>query len=651
MTSPIDNDALQTTIAALRERLLAARNPQGFWEGHLSSSALSTATAVFALATVDSEKYMSLIERGLRWLCDHQNTDGGWGDTVQSPSNLSTTLLCYSALAVDCGLRTSVGGSVKAEGLGDGSAAFVGSHRQAALDAATPRNPQWIDAVHRAKSWLRCAVGTLEPQAVAKAVEQQYGKDRTFSVPILTMAALAGRLGSGRDAWRLVRPLPFELAVLPHRLYKWLRLPVVSYALPALIAIGQARYEHLQPGNPLTRFVRYLSREKSLRVLTKLQPENGGFLEAAPLTSFVVMSLAASGRTDHDVTRKGVEFLAASIREDGSWPIDTNLATWVTTLSINALSENLKSEISDAHLGALATWLLSCQHQAVHAYTHADPGGWAWSNLPGAVPDGDDTAGALIALHTLLHNFKFQISNSEFPGAAVHAGVEWLLGLQNGDGGVPTFCRGWTKLPFDKSTPDITAHAIAAMSVWLDALPAPLHSRTHGSISRALRYMRDAQRPDGSWAPLWFGNQLAPGQENPTYGTSRALSHLSKCGIRNAESGVDLQRAAQWLLNAQNADGGWGGAASVSSSIEETALAVDALATALLYSALRTPHSALEAVRRGAAWLITNTKQGQSTPASPIGLYFARLWYFEELYPLIFTLSALSKVQKLSESP
>ena len=34
--------------------------------------------------------------------------------------------------------------------------------------------------------------------------------------------------------------LPFELACLPHRLLRFLRLPVVSYAVPALVAIGQA---------------------------------------------------------------------------------------------------------------------------------------------------------------------------------------------------------------------------------------------------------------------------------------------------------------------------------------------------------------------------------------------------------------------------
>jgi hypothetical protein len=30
--------------------------------------------------------------------------------------------------------------------------------------------------------------------------------------------------------------------------------------------------------------------------------------------------------------------------------------------------------------------------------------------------------------------------------------------------------------------------------------------------------------------------------------------------------------------------------------------------------------------------------------ASPIGLYFAKLWYYERLYPLIFATAALGRV-------
>jgi len=54
-----------------------------------------------------------------------------------------------------------------------------------------------------------------------------------------------------------------------------------------------------------------------------MQPASGGYLEAAPLTSFVVMSLAASGRVEHPVVQQGVKFLVDSVRPDGSWPIDT----------------------------------------------------------------------------------------------------------------------------------------------------------------------------------------------------------------------------------------------------------------------------------------------------------------------------------------
>ena len=73
--------------------------------------------------------------------------------------------------------------------------------------------------------------------------------------------------------------------------------------------------------------------------LTTLQPGNGGFLEATPLTSFVTMSLASMGEAQHPVAQRGVGFLRASVRPDGSWPIDTNLATWGTTLAVRALGK------------------------------------------------------------------------------------------------------------------------------------------------------------------------------------------------------------------------------------------------------------------------------------------------------------------------
>ncbi|MCJ7728783.1 MAG: hypothetical protein MUO27_02725, partial [Sedimentisphaerales bacterium] len=483
------------------------------------------------------------------------------------------------------------------------------------------------EALHRIKP----VFGGLKPDVLAAAVNKQYGEDRSFSVPILTMCALAGGLGGPEEAWRLIKPLPFELAVCPHQLFKWLRLPVVSYALPALIAIGQAHYHYRKPRNPITRLLRHLTRGKTLDVLRSLQPETGGFLEAVPLTAFIVMSLAACGKKDNDVVLKGADFLVNSAGDDGSWPIDTNLAVWVTTLAVNALSTDpdFESILSLEDRTNILNWLLSSQHRQVHPYTHATPGGWAWTNLSGGVPDADDTAGALIALRNI------GLLDKRATSAAI-AGLKWLMKLQNRDGGIPTFCRGWMTLPFDRSAPDLTAHAAGAIGSWLDVLPTSLQKAAEKALKKALAYLECVQKEDGSWVPLWFGSQFAPNQENPVYGTTRVLmgltsaSSVESCRVPQQFIPAYLlmmQKAVQWLLSIQNQDGGWGGAKTVRSTIEETALSVDALAS---WFVTRDPcfeyrESSIEnrvsgAISRGVRRLIEQTKEGTIVTPSPIGL-------------------------------
>jgi squalene-hopene/tetraprenyl-beta-curcumene cyclase len=619
----IDLDRLQRAYRIARDALLAERTPDGHWVGELSTSALSTATAVSALALVrrhTTQDHAALIAGGIAWLAAHQNADGGWGDTTKSLSNISTTMLCRAAFHIT------------------GTAAQHG------------------ESLRRCETYLAEHFGRT-PEELAEAVRARYGKDRTFSVPILMTAALADLVD-----WREVPPLPFELACFPQSWFRFLRLPVVSYALPALIAIGQAIYHHRPPRNPITRTIRSLSRRRSLRVLERIQPSSGGFLEATPLTSFVTMSLASIGHAEHPVARKAVEFLAKSARPDGSWAIDSNLATWVTTLAVNALASaedltalNCQEQILE--------WLQLQQSREIHLYTGACPGGWGWTSLPGSVPDGDDTPGCLLALYNLdPSNFNYA-----WPG------VIWLRDLQNFNGGMPTFCRGWGNLAFDRSGVDLTGHAIRALHTWRQNLITPdgyfweevevtwneyacfrtvpgalarKHLLLTRSINRGVKFIRKNQRPDGSWLPLWFGNQHAPNEENPTYGTARVLAAYRDLDMMDTEP---ARRGVAWLLAAQNADGGWGGAKGVPSSVEETALAVEVLVD--LSSQARSasedgvaPSLALRAsaaVNRGLAYLVQQVETGGLHNPTPIGFYFAKLWYFEKLYPIIFTVAAL----------
>jgi len=584
-------DALASAFHAVRDRLLQAMHPQGFWEGRLSSSALATATAVSALALSGGEIDAPHMASGIAWLCEHHNADGGWGDTTDSPSNLATTLLTVAAL--------KLGG------------------------AAGTVHPRRAGALEKVDTYLTTHAGRT-PRDVVEAIRRAYGDDRTFAVPILMNCGLAGLV-----SWEDIPGLPFELAVLPHACYQALRLHVVSYALPALIAIGLLIDRRNPPGSLVRRLVRRVVTRHVLEKLQRIQPESGGFIEATPLTSFVAMGLIPLFGREHPVAAKCLQFLRHAQRSDGSWPVDTNLSVWLTTATVTALAAAGELPRIDRH--RTTAWIAARQSKMRHPYTHAVPGGWAWTHLTGGVPDADDTAGAILALAELGHR------------DGIDQGVQWLLKLQNRDGGWPTFCRGWGKLPFDRSAPDVTAHVLRAIAradlarTGSATANSGNAQRARSAILRGLQYLDRVQRADGSWIPLWFGNQAAPGQANPVMGTSRVLRALDALD----RHGPQASRAVEYLLGSQSADGGWGGAKGVASSVEETAMAVAALAPWTSAPATR------GAVLRAIEYLVKYAAQ-PADRASPIGLYFSHLWYSEQLYPLIWILEALGQAANMA---
>ncbi|NMC20989.1 MAG: squalene--hopene cyclase, partial [Thermogutta sp.] len=159
-----DQRELREIWAQLAHELLELRGPRGHWRGELAPSPLATATAISALCvrlkeagdaagTPEREALRDSIVRGAAYLLSTQNSDGGWGDTDRSRSNIATAYLA-----------------------------------QAALVLANPYTKQ-LQGIDRALSALEAYILR---QGAMEGLRTRYGTDRTFVAPIATNLALAG---------------------------------------------------------------------------------------------------------------------------------------------------------------------------------------------------------------------------------------------------------------------------------------------------------------------------------------------------------------------------------------------------------------------------------------------------------------------------
>ncbi|HYG77184.1 MAG TPA: prenyltransferase/squalene oxidase repeat-containing protein, partial [Planctomycetota bacterium] len=332
---------LSSSVERATQALIAARNEQGYWEGRLASSPLATAVALCALHGEDAFP-QSRREKAFAYLASTQNKDGGWGDTEISKSNLAATLLTLCAYEQqltqsrkDAKKRTEEGTEQEDE---QGNPALVTRHSSPVTERG------WAFANK---------LGGLD-----QGLTRVYGKDLTFQVPIRMTAAYAGLI-----PWRKVDALPFELALAPRGLMGALRLPVVSYALPALVCVGLARHAKAPSWFLPSRWLRSAVTDKALALILSMQPESGGYLEAIPITAFCMLGLKAAGRGDHAIAQNAKKFLLATQREDGSWPVEVNLSVWNTTRAIEALAagELLESALSQSERDKTRDWILAQQ--------------------------------------------------------------------------------------------------------------------------------------------------------------------------------------------------------------------------------------------------------------------------------------------------
>ena len=178
-----------------------------------------------------------------------------------------------------------------------------------------------------------------------------------------------------------------------------------------------------------------------------------------------------------------------------------------------------------------------------------EPGGWPFERANLHYPDVDDAAVALIVLARLPEPLR----STDRVRESVERGLRWTLAMQSSNGGWAAFDKDndkliITKIPFcdfgealDPPSADVTAHV-------LEALGLLGFGTDHPAVARGYRYLLREQEKDGSWFGRWGVNHV--------YGTAAVLPALAAIG--EDMTATHVQRAAGWVVDHQNSDGGWG---------------------------------------------------------------------------------------------
>jgi squalene-hopene/tetraprenyl-beta-curcumene cyclase len=314
---------------------------------------------------------------------------------------------------------------------------------------------------------------------------------------------------------------------------------------------------------------------------------------------------------------------------------------WDSGITLHALAE---TGISPDHesIQRGTQWLLDMEVRVASDWAKkarkVEPSGWFFEFSNSHYPDTDDTAMAILSLKRL---------GGTRAQAAIRRGVNWLLAMQNSDGGWAAFDKTESRpileyIPFadhnamqDPSCPDITGRV-------LESLGHNGETIKHPNIQQAVDFIHSQQDASGAWWGRWGVNYL--------YGTWQVLTGIKSVG--QDMSADFVQRAANWLRSVQKPDGSWGETCAsyddpTLKGTGESTASQTAWATMGLLAAAG-PND--PDVKRGIEWLITHqAKDGAWDESQWTGTGFPKIFYLKyHLYRHYFPLMALARYRRLS---
>jgi squalene-hopene/tetraprenyl-beta-curcumene cyclase len=333
------------------------------------------------------------------------------------------------------------------------------------------------------------------------------------------------------------------------------------------------------------------------------------------------------------------------IREENAIRIQPCFSVvWDTGIALHALAEAGLGP-NDPDAAKTASWLLAKECRIASDWAKncpdVEPSGWYFEFSNPHYPDVDDTAMVAMALKR---------TGGVPAQPAVKRAVNWLLAMQNDDGGWAAFDRTRNRpllehVPFadhnaiqDPSCPDIAGRV-------LECLGHNGITVAHPAVRKALDFLKETQEKEGCWFGRWGVNYI--------YGTWQVLT-----GLRSVKERMDhkwIRKAVDWLRSVQKPDGSFGESCDTyenpalkgrgPSTPSQTAWGAMGLMAAAGHTSGDEPH-----IRKAIQWLIDNQgADGNWEENWFTGTGFPRVFYLKyHLYRLYFPLMALGRYRRLT---